>query len=89
MDPNQSPEQKPLKATGANKYLQPYKSRWKILFDNFLGGFAWGLGSFIGLAILAVAAGYIFSKINLIPILGTWIAQILQDATSKVQMPVQ
>ena len=89
MDPNQSPEQKPLKATGANKYLQPYKSRWKILFDNFLGGLAWGLGSFIGLAILAVAAGYIFSKINLIPILGTWIAQILQDATSKVQMPVQ
>ena len=89
MDPNQPPEQQPIKATGANKYLQPYKSRWKILIDNFLGGLAWSFGTFVGLAILAVAAGYIVSKINLIPIIGTWVAQILQDATSKVQMPVQ
>ena len=89
MDPNQSPEQKPLKATGANKYLQPYKSRWKILFDNFLGGLAWGLGSFIGLAILAVIAGFVISKINLVPIIGTWIAQIMNDATSKYQVPTK
>ena len=89
MEPNQQTQQEPQKATGANKYLQPYKSRWKILIDNFLGGFAWGLGSFIGLAILAVAAGYIFSKINLIPILGTWIAQIMNDATSKYQIPTK
>ena len=89
MDPNQQSPNESLKAAGANKYLQPYKSRWKILIDNFLGGIAWGLGSFIGLAILAVIAGFVISKINLVPIIGTWIAQIMNDATSKYQVPTK
>ena len=88
MEPNQQTQQEPQKATGANKYLQPYKSRWKILIDNFLGGLAWGLGSFICLAVLAVIAGFLISKIDLIPIIGTWIAQIMNDATSKFQPPI-
>lgn len=89
MDPDQQTQQEPQKPAGANKYLQPYKSRWKILIDNFLGGLAWGLGSFIGLAILAVIAGFVISKIDLIPIIGTWIAQIMSDATSKYQVPTK
>lgn len=89
MDPNQQAPDEPQKASGVNKYLQPYKSRWKILLDNFLGGLAWGLGSFIGLAILAVISGLVISKIDLIPIIGTWIAQIMNDATSKYQVPTK
>jgi len=91
MDPSQQAQQiqqEPQKATGANKYLQPYKSRWKILIDNFLGGIAWSLGTFVGLGLLAVIVGYVISKIDLIPILGTWIAQIMNDATFKLQPPI-
>ena len=87
MDPNQ-PNQEPEKATGANKYLQPYKSRTKILLDNFLGGLAWSIGTFVGFAIITVIIGYFLTRIDLIPLIGKWIAQILQDATSRLQPPI-
>ena len=93
MDPNQQTaqqiNQQPIKATGANSYLKPYKGRGAIFLDNFLGGIAWSFGSFIGLAIIAVIAGYLISRIDLIPIIGNWIAAILQDATSKFQPHIQ
>lgn len=77
------------KATGANKYLLPYKTRRTIFVDNFLGGIAWSFGTFVGLAVLVIIAGFIISKINLVPIIGGWLGQILQEATSKVQFPVK
>lgn len=89
MDPNQSDQQTPTKATGANKYLQPNKSRRAIIFDNFLGGFFWSLGTFLGLGILTVAIGYFLSKVDLVPIIGSWMAQILQDATQRLQPPTR
>ncbi|OGD94054.1 hypothetical protein A2697_03555 [Candidatus Curtissbacteria bacterium RIFCSPHIGHO2_01_FULL_41_44] len=85
MDPNQPVTPTPEKATGANKYLQPYKSRRAIILDNFLGGFTWSLGTFFGLLILTVVLGYFVSKIDLIPIIGSWIAKILEDATTRIQ----
>ncbi len=88
MDPNQPVEQTSTKATGSNKYLNLYKSRRAIMFDNFLGGFFWSLGTFIGLGLLTVAAGYFLSKIDLVPIIGKWMAQILQNATTQIQPPV-
>lgn len=93
MDPNQTtqpvPEQTPTKATGANKYLQPYKSRGKIMLDNFLGGLAWSLGSLVGLVILTAASAYFISKIDLVPLIGSLVAQILQNATSQFQPPIR
>jgi hypothetical protein len=98
MDPNQIAAQPiqtmqevqsaPEKATGANKYLQPYKSRRAIILDNFLGGLFWSLGTFLGLAVLTLVVGYFISKIDLIPIIGSWIAKILEDATSRIQPPI-
>lgn len=85
--PNQS-AQAPPKANGANKYLNPYKSRRGIMLDNFLGGLFWSLGTFIGLGLLTVAVGYFLSRIDLVPIIGKWMAQILQDATTRLQPPV-
>lgn len=88
MDANQPAEQ-PIKTTGANKYLQPYKSRRAIMFDNFLGGLTWSLGTFFGLAILTIVVSYFVSKIDLVPIIGSWMAQILQDATTHLQPPIR
>lgn len=85
MDPNQ-PIQQP-KATGSNKYLQPYKSRRAIMFDNFLGGLFWSLGTFLGLGLLTVIVGYFLSKIDLVPIIGKWMAEILQNTTTQIQPP--
>lgn len=94
MDQNQlvqQPEQSPQKASGSNKYLNPYKTRRAIMFDNFLGGLFWSLGTFLGLAVLTVIATYFVSKIDLVPIIGKWIAEILQNATTQIQpqIPIQ
>lgn len=71
----------------SEKYNQVYRSRKKILLDNFLGGIFWSLGTFVGLAVIALIAGYFLSKINLVPIIGDWVAQILNHATKQIQTP--
>lgn len=82
-------EENQPKADGANKYLQPYKSKRQIMFDNFLGGLFWSLGTFVGLTILVGISGYFISKIDLIPIIGGWMSQIVQEATSNLQPPIR
>lgn len=77
------------KITGTTKYLQVYRSKPQIMLDNFLGGISWSFGTFLGLATIAIIAGFIIHRINLVPIIGTWLAQILQDATSKIQSPIK
>lgn len=82
-------EENQIKADGANKYLQPYKNKKQIMFDNFLGGLFWSLGTFVGLTILVGAAGYFIAKIDFIPIIGGWMSQIVQEATSNLQPPIR
>ncbi|HSW96728.1 MAG TPA: DUF5665 domain-containing protein [Candidatus Saccharimonadales bacterium] len=62
--------------------MQPHeavekKKRKEILIDNFLGGIAWGLGASIGVSIILAILGFIASKINLVPVIGTFVANIL------------
>ena len=71
--------------------MQPYnavekKSRKQILIDNFLGGIAWGLGASIGVSIILALLGFIASKINLIPVVGTFVGNIL-DFVLKTKHP--
>lgn len=72
------------KFTGATKYLNIFKSKKEILWDNFLGGIAWALGTFVGFAAIAVIAGIVISRIDLIPIIGGWLKEILQTATTSL-----
>jgi hypothetical protein len=53
-----------------------YQPLGKMLLHNFLGGVAWGLGTLIGVGIILAIFGFIISKIDLIPILGSWIVSI-------------
>lgn len=73
------------KVTGANKYELPYRSRREIMVNNFIGGLSWSIGAFIGITLLSVAVGLIISKINLVPVIGQWLSQILQEATRNLQ----
>ena len=62
--------------------MQPYeavekKKRKQILIDNFLGGIAWGLGASIGVSIILAILGFIASKINLVPVVGIFVANIM------------
>ncbi len=73
------------KVTGANKYELPYRSRKEIMVNNFIGGLTWSIGAFLGIALLGFVVGLIISKVNLIPIIGSWLSQILQEATRNLQ----
>ncbi|MEX2028188.1 MAG: DUF5665 domain-containing protein [Candidatus Curtissbacteria bacterium] len=75
------------KITGANKYELPKRSRKEIIENNFIGGLSWSVGVFIGLTLLGVIVGFIVSKINLVPIIGEWLGDILQEATNGLKSP--
>lgn len=49
-----------------------------ILWHNFLAGITWGLGVTVGATIFLAIGGFILSQINLIPIVGTFVVQIVE-----------
>jgi hypothetical protein len=53
-----------------------YRSRKKMLVDNFMGGIMWSLGVWIGTTVIIALLAFILSKINLIPIVGSFVAAI-------------
>jgi len=80
MDENLEPQE---------RFNKIYRSRPRMMFDNFLGGIAWSLGTFFGAAVVVGIIIFVLSKINLVPIIGSWMAKIIEDATSRVQVPTQ
>jgi len=53
-----------------------YRSKKKIIFDNFLGGISWSFGVWIGTTIILILSVFVLSKVNLIPIIGNFVAEI-------------
>lgn len=49
----------------------------KIFLNNFIGGIAWSFGATAGIAIIFVVLSFVLSKINLVPIVGTFVAQVI------------
>lgn len=60
-----------------------YRSRGKMILDNFLGGIAWSLGTLVGAAVIVGIIGFLLSRVNLIPLIGSWLTQIIQEAIPK------
>jgi hypothetical protein len=60
-----------------------YRSRKKMLLDNFLGGIVWSIGVWIGTTIIVALLVYFFSKINFIPIIGDFVAEISKYVASQ------
>lgn len=53
-----------------------YRSRGKMLLDNFLGGIVWALGVWVGSAIIIALLVYFISKIDFVPIIGGFMASV-------------
>lgn len=47
-----------------------------ILLRNFLGGIVWGLGATIGVSIILAVLGFFLSKVNLVPIIGSFLSDV-------------
>jgi hypothetical protein len=59
------------------KHEQVYKSRHQMMIDNFLGGISWSLGVVIGGAFVLAVLGFLISKVNVVPIVGDFVGQVL------------
>lgn len=69
-----------------NKFVKVYtKSRKRILFDNLLGGIAWGVGSVIGATIIIWILSFIFIKSQKIPLLGDLVRQVVEEASDSTE----
>ncbi|MBI2021741.1 hypothetical protein HYS93_02530 [Candidatus Daviesbacteria bacterium] len=53
-------------------------SKRSIMFKNFLGGIAWGVGSVIGATVIVALFISFLKTFNFIPIIGEFITQISQ-----------
>lgn len=60
-----------------------YRSKKEIFIDNFIGGIAWAAGSMVGLAIMFAIVGYLLSRIDLVPILGDFLGNVMRDMVEK------
>ena len=58
------------------KYERVGRSFKHIIFNNFLGGIAWGLGATVGASIVIAILGLILQNINLVPFIGNFVSQI-------------
>jgi hypothetical protein len=60
-----------------------YRSKKRIIFDNFLAGIAWGVGSVIGATIFIAILAYFLSKINFVPVVGDFVTEVNQFVEHK------
>lgn len=67
----------------AEKHENVTRSRKEIFFNNFVGGIAWGLGATLGLAVLFILMGMLVAKVNLVPYVGEFVAEVANEVLQK------
>ena len=68
----------------SGKYLHLINNRKKLLLVNFLSGLAKGFGTVIGFTILAGVVLYILKSMISLPIIGDFIANIIEIVQSNL-----
>lgn len=58
------------------KHEQIHRTKRQIFFNNFLGGIAWGLGATVGVTIFFAIFTFVLSKVNLIPVVGSFVSGV-------------
>ena len=67
------------------KYEQVNMSHKRIFFNNFIGGIAWALGVTVGLALIITILTLILKNINLIPVVGNFVSDVIKFVIQKNQ----
>lgn len=62
-----------------------YKSRGKLLVDNFMAGIAWGLGTVIGATIVVALIGFVIARTQQLPLVGDVIYSIAEEVNRAGQ----
>lgn len=59
------------------------RSRKKMVIDNFIGGISWSLGVFVGGTIVVSILIFALSKVDLVPIIGDFVARVTENVLQK------
>ena len=49
-----------------------------MLFNNFLGGIAWGVGVGVGTTLFATFMFFLLTKIDYVPLVGDFVANVMK-----------
>jgi len=83
--PNQQLQDLQLQVETTNQLLQKLIKR-RSLFHSFALGLLHSLGATVGLAVVLALIAFILSKIELVPLIGGWLSQIIDEALSNVKV---
>lgn len=60
-----------------NKNTNTKHQASRLFFTNFIGGIGWVLGMTVGVSLLALILSQVLTALGGLPIIGNWIAQII------------
>lgn len=58
-------------------------SRKQLMYNNFLGGIAWGLGTAIGATVVVALLLFAINKLDTVPLIGDFINTIIDEIQSN------
>lgn len=60
-----------------------YRGMKKMLYHNFLGGIAWGLGASLGVTIILALLGFLLASVDFVPVIGDFFTQVNEYIESQ------
>lgn len=73
----------PIDENHARLTANYHLSNKRIIFKNFIGGIAWGVGSIIGATLIVAFLLGILQFINFIPFVGDFVTQVVEYVESR------
>lgn len=67
-------------------YIETTSSFKRRLLLGIIGGIGWGIGLTLGTAALVVALGFFVSKIDFVPILGQFLADVVKESQTNLRI---
>ena len=69
------------------EYVQLTQRPWRIVWLNFVGGMARGLGVAVGFTLITAALVYLLQQMTVLPYIGDFIADIVRIVNSHLETP--
>lgn len=66
-------------------YIETSESTTKHFITGLMGGIGWAFGATIGTAIIAYVISIILKKVDLVPIFGQFVADVIKAAQQNLQ----
>ena len=66
-----------------SKFDHLHKNKKEIFVNNLIGGLAWGIGATLGLSLLIAGLGIIANYLDLVPIVGNFVADVVSFILNK------